>query len=143
MLDLGILYSDGEQQWRSITDIGLFRLTEVLTLSFTSQRGLRSALKGRYWSWQNNEERPVKNVAWWGEDFYGVGVLPDETYVVRQWAKDDEFLIAHSIADGSSAGRIQAPVTFPENATVTIFEGGYLAPNDWRTALAVFESEMF
>ena len=142
VVELGILYSDQEQVWKPVLDAALFRQTGVLTLSFTWERGNRSAFIGRMFSRQNNERHTPQNKPWWGDDSYGIGIMPNGDYMTKQWSDDDEFLILRSAEDGHITGRVQVPSLFPAEATVTVFEGAYLDPPEWEKALAVYVAEM-
>ena len=144
MLEVGILYSDLTKAWTPLNNLsGLPSFTEVLTISITAERGNRAALCARMWSRQNNDIVAAKDLPWWGEDIYAIAIMPDDTFLTKQWAKEDEFSVARSINDGLTVGRVQLPSPFPPEAVVTIFNGGYLPMAEWRAALIVFENEMF
>lgn len=142
-VQVGILYSDQVQVWKPVLEVESFRLDEVLTFSFTTERGNRSALKHRMWSRQNNDIVAARDKPWWGDDFYAIGIMPDGRYFTTQWPENDRLLYACSCIDGQAAGTIERDLGFPPQATVTIFKGGYLEPAEWEKALAVFETEMF
>ncbi len=143
MVEAGILYSDGEQVWKPTTQMGDFKTFDVLTLSFTTERGNRRALIARHWSYQNNDTRPASDLAWWGEDFYYVGVLSNGDFFTTQIAENDEKIITFSGNDGVRSGVVECPRTWPVDATMHIFIGAYLEPAAWERALAVFERDMF
>ena len=143
MVEVGILYADGAKVWKPLAEMGDFKKTDVLTFSFTTERGNRSALIARMWSRQNNQTNPRQSVAWWGEDFYYVGVLPNGDFFTTQLAENDEKLITFSSNDGARSGVAISPRTFPTDATIHRFVGAYLEPANWERALAVFERYMF
>ncbi len=143
MLEVGVLYSDGSMAWAPMDDMTALRLIGVLTISVTAGRGNRRALVARMWSRQNNDLVAARDAAWWGEDNYAIGVMPDGRFFTTQWADGESNLYARRIADGARAGIIDYPRPWPEGAAVTIFRGAYLVPAAWERALAVFEAEMF
>ncbi len=143
MLDVGILYDDLTVAWTPINDMTALRLDGVLTISITAKRGTRTALKPRMWSRQNNDIVAARDKAWWGEDNYAIGVMPDGRYFTTQWADGDANLYARTITDGAEAASIDYPRPWPAGALVTVFRGAYLEPAAWETALAKFEREMF
>ncbi len=143
-VEVGILYTDLTRVWVPIDQLDdVVRKDDVLTISVTAERGNRGALAGRLWSFQNNDQVAAKNLPWWGEDNYAIGVMPNGTYFTFQWSDDEEFLHVRSTADGSMAGTLQRPAMFPRQANVTVFRGGYIRPVNWASAMAVFEAEMF
>lgn len=143
MVEAGLLYADGEQVWKPVTNMGDFKTFDVLTFSFTTERGNRSALLPRMWSRQNNDTKAASDLAWWGDDIYYVGVLPNGDYFTTQIPEDDEKIKTFSGVDGADTGIVECPRTFPADATMHRFIGAYLSPADWERALAVFEAEMF
>ncbi len=142
MIEIGILYSDRTPVWKPLTQVGDFKKIDVLTFSFTTERGNRQALKGRMWSRQNNDIVARQDKAWWGDDIYYVGVLPNGDYFTTQMPENDEKIATFS-SDGTRLGNIDCPRTFPADAIMHRFIGGYLEPAEWEQALAVFEAEMF
>ncbi len=143
MVEVGILYADGAKVWKPVPQTGDFKKTDVLTFSFTTERGNRSALKGRMWSRQNNDLVAKRDKAWWGEDIYYVGVMPDGRYFTTQNPENDEKILTFDGNDGTRLGTVDCPRTFPPGAIIHRFVGGYLEPADWERALAVFETDMF
>ncbi len=143
MVEAGILYSDGTQVWKPTTQMGDFQTFDVLTFSFTTERGNRSALLSRHWSRQNNDIVAMRNTAWWGDDIYYVGVLPNGDFFCKQEPENDEKIVTFSSVDGSQSGIVEAPRTFPAEATMHRFIGAFLEPAAWESALAIFEAEMF
>lgn len=143
MVEAGIFYSDGAQVWKPVTNMGDFKTFDVLTLSFTTERGNRSSLVERMWSYQNNDTVALRDTAWWGDDIYYVGILPNGDFFTKQDPEDDEKIITFSGRDGVRTGRVNCPRTFPADATMHRFIGAYLAPADWERALAIFERDMF
>lgn len=143
MVEMGILYSDLSKVWKPVSDAGLFIKTGVLTFSFTTQRGNRSALVQRRWSRQNNDIVAARDTAWWGDDIYYVGILPNGDFFTAQLPVDDEEIITFSDVDGTNTGIATSPRTFPADAIMHKFIGDYLNPGQWQIALAIFETEMF
>ena len=143
MVDVGILYRDEAQVWKPLTQVGAFKKTDVLTFSFTTERGNRAALRARMWSHQNNDFVARRNKAWWGDDIYYVGVLPNGDFFTTQNPENDEKIVTFSGDDGARSGVALCPRTFPADATMHRFIGAYLEPVAWESALAVFEAEMF
>lgn len=143
MVKMGILYVDGSKVWKPVSDAGLFVKIGVLTFSFTTERGNRSALLLRMWSRQNNDIVARRDKAWWGDDIYYVGVMPDGRYFTTQVDENDEKIMAFSVEDGERIGTIDCPRNFPADATIHRFIGGYLEPDEWKKALIIFEREMF
>ncbi len=142
-VEVGILYTSLLQVWRPLAEIGDFKKTGVLTLSFTTERGNRLALLERMWSVQNNDVVAKQDKAWWGEDIYYVGVLPTGDFFTTQIPENDEKIIVRSGSHGGTFGTIDCPRTFPADATMHRFIGGYVDPSAWEIALAIFERDMF
>lgn len=143
MIEIGILYADDQQVWKPIAEKGDFRLDGVLCLTLTTERGNPSAICARMFSFQNNDLVAKSNLAWWGEDSYAIGVMPDNSFFTYQWAENDELLYARSIDTGEQTTRIERPVFWPSGADVTVFTGEYLEPPEWEKALEVFKTELF
>lgn len=143
MVEAGLLYSDGAQVWKPVTQMGDFKSFDVLTFSFTTERGNRAALIERRWSHQNNDLVARRDKAWWGDDIYYVGVLPNGDFFTTQIPENDEKIKTFSGVDGTDTGIVECPRTFPAEATMHRFIGAYLEPEAWESALAVFEAEMF
>lgn len=143
MVDFGILYSDFTQVWKPISAIGDFRTYGVLTLSSTTERGNRSALVERWWSYQNNELVAKQDKPWWGEDIYYVGVMPNSDFFTFQNPEFDEKIVTFSGVNGTRSGTVDCPRTVPADATMHRFIGEYVEPKIWERALEVFETEMF
>jgi len=142
--DDGILYAyELTDDWKPISETANFRLDGVLTLTVTSERGNRQALKSLEWSRQNNDTVVARNTAWWGEDNYAIGLMPDGRYFTTSWPDNDEKIVTRSIIDGALRVPIMARRAFPPQAAVTVFIGFYLEPALWTQALAVFEARMF
>ncbi len=143
MTEVGILYTGDVRIWKPLAQVGEFKKTDVLTFSFTTERGNRSALVARMWSYQNNDTVARQDKAWWGDDIYYVGVLPNGDFFTTQMPENDEKIITFSGVDGTRSGVTECPRTFPVDATMHRFVGAYLEPAEWETALAIFEAEMF
>ena len=143
MIELGILYLGNRQIWKPLTQIGDFPKIDVLTLSFTSERGNRLALRARMWSRQNNDIVAARGKPWWGEDIYYVGVLSNGDFFTTQVPENDEKIVTFSGSDGTRVGAIDCPRTFPADATMHRFIGAYLDPAAWERSLVIFETEMF
>ena len=142
-VEAGLFYKNGDQVWKPLTEMGDFKTFDVLTLTFTHERGNRSALIERRWSRQNNDTVAARDKAWWGDDIYYVGVLPNGDFFTKQDPENDEKIITFSGNDGTRSGVIECPRTWPADATMHRFVGAYLEPADWERALAVFERDMF
>lgn len=142
-MEVGILYAGGAKVWKPLTSIADFQKTDVLTFSFTTVRGVRSALVARMWSYQNNDTVARQAKAWWGDDIYYVGVLPNGDFFTTQTPENDEKIPKFSARDGTRSGIVECPRTWPADATMHRFVGGYLPPEAWDLALDTFEREMF
>ncbi len=142
-IEVGIFYADGIKVWKPLSEISNFRKDGVLTITLTSERGNRSALLARMWSYQNNDRVAKRNKAWWGDDNYVVGIMPDNRFFTYQYSDYDDTFRARSTIDGSDAGTIQRPSMFPTDAIIYTFIGAYLEPLEWEKALIIFERDMF
>jgi len=142
-MEVGILYDDFSQVWKPIAEKADFQLTGVLTITLTLERGNDRARLAGMFSRQNNDIVAKSDLAWWGEDYYALGVMPDNSFFTYQWAENDELLYARSIETGQRTTPIERPVFWPKGADVTVFVGEYLPPDEWEKALKIFETEMF
>lgn len=115
------------------------RTDGVLCLAISEGWGDRDKLVLRLWS----REHQRVDEAWYGTDFYTIGIVRDQ-FFAEQYDEDDGFLLVRDIANpvGGAARRVR-PSRYPTGVDLLEFTGRWVSSVDWQRALSIFENEMF
>ena len=140
MLEIGVMYSDNSIVWKDFTNANLlaFVKTGVLFMSFTEERGNRSALVYRHWSRLNREDLGI----WHGQDIYYVGINPGTGKLFTHALDQDVFdFRIRDIANPSVQTQVieAGSITFPPGFVIHTFFGETIDPDVWKTKLTDFE----